>query len=469
MSAPTPFRTSLVTAPAQAQVAAAAQATAVKAAAPLAAQATAHAASQSTPAGCIDRAAEKLHRVACSFSRAEGDLSQLSLLIGDLVRVQCRDPSGWTYGRLEVPGATGLQGPEPRAERAGDAGWFPEGVLAEEVLEDHATSSQQVPGDTDMSLPLDSPATGASASLVEGGRSPRSTGRVSPRRTWTGVEEARLQEYEQKLYSSASQRRRVLTAQMAAQSGVLEEEEAVEAAQRVVSALEVQERRLRAEAAGMAGSSSQRLKDSWEAKLRAIEDKKEAAIGVAREARERLESERQAVDIARQQLRTEKHVASIAVEAVTRQRGRAKAAAERAAEILPLSMPPRGAGAPPPKSTASGIAFGGRARSHSSTRAGGGGVGARASPDTSAASRSESRRRCRPAPARRRPGDGRSASPLGRAKDSSADAQDALDAAEILQAKLAQIKNPALQRRCEALAADLVAAAKGNVELPVPN
>eukprot|EP00927_Polykrikos_kofoidii_P085695 TRINITY_DN9385_c3_g1_i1.p1 TRINITY_DN9385_c3_g1~~TRINITY_DN9385_c3_g1_i1.p1 ORF type:complete len:839 (-),score=202.87 TRINITY_DN9385_c3_g1_i1:94-2460(-) len=55
----------------------------------------------------------------------DDDPSQLSLVAGDLVRVQCRDASGWTYGRLECAAGS----PGSRANMVGAAGWFPEAVL----------------------------------------------------------------------------------------------------------------------------------------------------------------------------------------------------------------------------------------------------------------------------------------------------------------------------------------------------
>mmetsp|Transcript_60187 Transcript_60187/g.143463 ORF Transcript_60187/g.143463 Transcript_60187/m.143463 type:complete len:596 (-) Transcript_60187:23-1810(-) len=67
----------------------------------------------------------RLHRIAYTFVGVEGDTSQLSLAAGDLVRVQCHDPSGWTYGRLEcASGGGGVN------HRIGDSGWFPEALLA---------------------------------------------------------------------------------------------------------------------------------------------------------------------------------------------------------------------------------------------------------------------------------------------------------------------------------------------------
>lgn len=369
------------------------------------------------------------------------------------------------HGRLDAASRS-----TQRLERVGDFRRLPEAVSVKESLEDSGASAEQVVGGTDADRHFGSLAPGAAIESRGRIRVGRTASLLQPR-SWTGEEEAQLQEYEQKLYLSANQCRRALTAQTAAQSGVIEAEEALEAAQRVVAALEIQERRLEAEAVGMAGTKSQRCRDNWEAKLKSLADKKQAATSVVREARERLESERRAVDLAKQQLRTEKQVASIAIGAVTRQRGRAKAAAEHAAETLPLNMQLKSAGAPPPKSAGSGVAFGSRARSNSSGRGGGG--AARIGPQPPRGSRSESRRRCSPASARRISGNSRSASPSERRKESSANTLNALEAAEILQTKLAQIEpvsiSPALQRRCEALAADLLAAARRNEELPVHN
>jgi len=69
----------------------------------------------------------RLYRIAYTFVGVEGDSSQLSLAAGDLVRVQCHDASGWTYGRLEcASGGVKL----PGVHRVGASGWFPEALLA---------------------------------------------------------------------------------------------------------------------------------------------------------------------------------------------------------------------------------------------------------------------------------------------------------------------------------------------------
>mmetsp|Transcript_652 Transcript_652/g.2036 ORF Transcript_652/g.2036 Transcript_652/m.2036 type:complete len:542 (-) Transcript_652:106-1731(-) len=69
----------------------------------------------------------RLYRIAYTFVGVEGDSSQLSLAAGDLVRIQCHDASGWTYGRLEcASGGVKL----PGVHRVGASGWFPEALLA---------------------------------------------------------------------------------------------------------------------------------------------------------------------------------------------------------------------------------------------------------------------------------------------------------------------------------------------------
>ena len=69
-----------------------------------------------------------MYRVAFNFTGMEEDASQLSLGVGDIVRVQCRDPSGWTYGRLEVPAESHSDG---WSQRIGAAGWFPDAILCD--------------------------------------------------------------------------------------------------------------------------------------------------------------------------------------------------------------------------------------------------------------------------------------------------------------------------------------------------
>merc|ERR1712232_768711 len=79
-------------------------------------------ASGSASGSCPGSVVGKIYRVSCSFGAVEDDSSQMSLSEGDLVRVHCRDPSGWTFGRLECPCGSGATN---RASSVGKTGWFP--------------------------------------------------------------------------------------------------------------------------------------------------------------------------------------------------------------------------------------------------------------------------------------------------------------------------------------------------------
>lgn len=300
-------------------------------------------------------AAGKLYRVAYTFQGMEEDSSQLSLYAGDLVRVQCRDPSGWTYGRLECPSGVGASS---MRRTVGDAGWFPEALLEGEGVEGVSTDeysslrTQSVAEDAGggagtvgmlgglgglsvcregaqdelLSEPTATPTVpqacggGGDSSLFGFG------GDVVAEHGFAAVGEgARLQECEQKLAQSANVRRRTQAAWETAQISSAEAEQAVETAERVLASLETQERRCKAEAIAVAGSSSQSLKSNWEAKLQLLEQKKEVVSATLGAARDRLEVEKGAADAARTRLRSEKHAAAAALDAVSRQRGRAKA------------------------------------------------------------------------------------------------------------------------------------------------
>lgn len=299
-------------------------------------------------------AAGKLYRVAYTFQGMEEDSSQLSLNAGDLVRVQCRDPSGWTYGRLECASGVGASS----ARRAvGDAGWFPEallegdsveGVSADEGSGPRMQPAEDTPGSATGLLGglggltvcregaqedlLSEPT--ATPTVFTQGHSPATADSslfgfgcddaLEPALSAPG-EAARLQECEQKLAQSATVRRRTQAAWETAQISSAEAEQAVETAERVLASLETQERRCRAEAIAVAGSSSQSLKSNWEAKLQLLEQKKEVVSATLFAARDRLEVEKGAADAAKTRLRSEKQAAAAALEAVSRQRGRAKA------------------------------------------------------------------------------------------------------------------------------------------------
>jgi len=363
------------------------------------------------------------YRVAYNFAGTDEDSCQLSLRAGDTVRVQCHDPSGWTYGHLEFACASGGSSElsQQRGVRVGDAGWFPEALLGCEELEEVETTihkggghgaltlgrsgSAGVPGrstedpgaspagkrcssqqsfdrcHSNRSLAEDNQLNPASSRTSRGGRDCDALGKqdsalsLDEDSRWSGVDEARLQECEQRLASCAQSRRRYARDCESAQRCVSEAEVVAETAVRLLASLEEQERRCKAEASCAAGSNSTSLQKSAEARLRILAERREAAAQDLQSARERMEAERRNAAVARRKLRAEQQVASMTVEAVSRQRGRVKAAQQQQhqgpmqqaaspaicgslsspalAGSRPQSTLRQGAGSPPPSTVSS--------------------------------------------------------------------------------------------------------------------
>lgn len=326
------------------------------------------------------------YQVAFSFTGTEEDSSQLSLMTGDIVRVQCHDPSGWTYGRLElICMGCGSQ----RTSFVGDAGWFPEALMGCEEpeavrmspdLEEPSPATRKCGGQGNSSpvrsgsalIPgrsaearrcspaasrcssqqnldrchshrsfaednqfLPTSSRGSSKQrLSRGGRDREVLSKqasnisLEEETNRNGLEEgeAKLQECEQRLALCAQSRRRYARDCESAQRGASEAEVLAETTEKLLASLEEQERRCRAEASCAAGSNSNSLRERCEARLRMVLEKKEAALEELQVARDRVESERHNMMVAKRKLRIEQQAASNAVEAVSRQRGLVKAA-----------------------------------------------------------------------------------------------------------------------------------------------
>lgn len=304
------------------------------------------------------------HRVAHSFSAMPEDSSQLSLQAGDEVRVQCRDASGWTYGRLE---RTVSSGPEAQ-QLVGSAGWFPDALLGEETVLSQVRRAEQeglADGLQNVSAGRGSneeprggagqrssawEAAGQSPLVREAAEQPARGAALEPEAASSskpkpgaipqqiaaqedaeliGTEEVKLQQFEQRLASLARSRRTKLTACEAAERGMMEAETAVETAERLLASLEEQERRCHTEAPCLQGS----LRQNFESRLRLLEAKKEVAAATLRSAREKFVAERQSVDSARQRLKEDQAAASSVREAVARERAKAK--------VMPAPEDPR--------------------------------------------------------------------------------------------------------------------------------
>lgn len=142
----------------------------------------------------------------------------------------------------------------------------------------------------------------------------------------SGLEEAGVRAFEQRLAQCAQSRRRFARDCESAQRGASEAEIIVETTERLLVSLEEQERRCRAEASCVASSNSTSLRKSAEARLRILQEKKEAAAQELRMARERIEAEKRNALVAKRKLRLEQQAASSAMEAISRQRDRVRAA-----------------------------------------------------------------------------------------------------------------------------------------------
>lgn len=299
--------------------------------------------------------AGKIFRVAYSFNGMEDDSSQLSLMAGDFVRVQCRDASGWTYGRLECPSQ--CRG-GARSVCVGVAGWFPEAVLSDHSAEaeyeveakavalsglsttrNSMEAKQQVSSRSShsesMSYTLDAThAICVQACAPSSSRNPE----LDPAQQGQGLSrvervgakpfssERDLHDCERRLYECAISQQRYRGACETAARGAEESEAAAENAERLLASLEEKERKFKAEAPCVAGCGSPSLKHNWEARVRLLEVKKAVASGTLQSARKQLEAEKNAMGLARERLRFEQQVGSAAVEAVSRHRGHAKVA-----------------------------------------------------------------------------------------------------------------------------------------------
>lgn len=170
----------------------------------------------------------------------------------------------------------------------------------------------------------------------------------------SNVKDSRLQRCELRLATCARARQRNHGAREQADRASVEAETMVQSAHRVLVSLEEQERRCRAEAPCIAGSSSRSLRRNWEAKLRLLESKKEVAAANLFTARERLEAERQAAGAARQRLQSEQQVTLAAVASVSRHRSSASGSGPAAAPSTPAGSPSSCAAsrAPTPSQTA---------------------------------------------------------------------------------------------------------------------
>eukprot|EP00928_Gymnodinium_smaydae_P020003 TRINITY_DN17721_c0_g2_i3.p1 TRINITY_DN17721_c0_g2~~TRINITY_DN17721_c0_g2_i3.p1 ORF type:complete len:960 (+),score=136.87 TRINITY_DN17721_c0_g2_i3:108-2987(+) len=290
-------------------------------------------------AECISQ--YELNRVYFAFSASEEDASQLSLVVGDLVRVQCRDPSGWTYGHLDCHGEVeaALQ-----AERHKLSGWFPDAVLRGQPAESLDADRKQLEQASLSSVPLDE-ADEENFDKVQRPREkstrphvPELLGRLG--RNYVGPEDSRtlstvgaeetligltskgtgLHQSERRLAELARSRQRYLDDKESADRGTVDAELDVESAERVFSSMEEQARRCRAEAVGVAGSSSGSLRRNWETKLRLLEAKREVAASNLQHSRDRLAEERAAASAARRKLQDDQHQTLNAMEAVSRQR-----------------------------------------------------------------------------------------------------------------------------------------------------
>jgi hypothetical protein len=142
----------------------------------------------------------------------------------------------------------------------------------------------------------------------------------------TGLEEEKVRQCERRLERAARSKRRFLGACENAGKGTSEAEDAVEMSARVLAALEEQERKCRSEVACVASSTSSSMRQAAEAKLRALEVKKQNAYMNFIEAQERLHCERHAFGHLRDRYRSESQAAVVAVEALSRQRVRANTA-----------------------------------------------------------------------------------------------------------------------------------------------
>eukprot|EP00929_Paragymnodinium_shiwhaense_P009875 TRINITY_DN114258_c0_g1_i1.p1 TRINITY_DN114258_c0_g1~~TRINITY_DN114258_c0_g1_i1.p1 ORF type:complete len:995 (+),score=209.39 TRINITY_DN114258_c0_g1_i1:89-3073(+) len=302
----------------------------------------------------------RLYRVSFSFTGMKDDLSQLSLAIGDVVRVQCRDRSGWTYGALER-----LAGGQN--SHLGASGWFPDAVLGEETTvpegeEDAAESkalSTSYTGMTDALLlesleklrsSLTEPEKDACFSREGVPGSTRATssslqGAGETVGLLAGQEEMlELNRHERRLSDCARSRQRCLRAKQLAQKGILEATAQLETAERQLRAIEEQERNCSRVQSCVSASGSQSLRRNSEAKIRMLEHKKEVALRNVSAAQERLDAQRHAAHVARKELQAEQDAVLSAMEAVSRQRVGSAVSSSR------LSSRRDSAGAPPPQS-----------------------------------------------------------------------------------------------------------------------
>mmetsp|Transcript_142821 Transcript_142821/g.252102 ORF Transcript_142821/g.252102 Transcript_142821/m.252102 type:complete len:837 (+) Transcript_142821:46-2556(+) len=395
-----------------------------------------------------------LYRVACKFEAIEGDATQLSLARDDLVYVQCHDPSGWTYGRLEC---TSEQAVANRASALGTAGWFPSALLASymplgTVRTRSPESQRRSPDDIEPELAPEpqttarstttlllsprsgtstrcssaqntarntapapqpvsagdaatpvapaaekeqpdssrpgshrrrkpTPTRGASWSPGRGHRRERQelpavalrisaeggvweapTREVSPARlryerlrAESSDDQDRLQKCEKLLYDTAILQQRQLGMLQSAGRSTCQAEEAVEHAERLLAAMEMQEKRCRAEASCVASSSSSSLRQGVQSRLYALEAKKEAALMNLQAAKQRLEYEKMAFDAVRDQMRSEREAAVAVVEGLAQHRMRVNSASRERldsySDMLASAHPSSGSRHQSPQST----------------------------------------------------------------------------------------------------------------------
>jgi len=341
---------------------------------------------RSTTGGSV---AGNMYQVASSFSAVEDDSTQLSLLAGDLIRVHCRDASGWTFGRLECPcgGET-----SKRSSCVGKMGWFPEAVLLvseeekENVKDGRACADlEQAPKEDDIKSgcasskkvleasnavleeslrektsrspsqslkkePLAESSQGVWCDIGDTGSTPKKTAlsrpaleelteNLDPLDRLAAAEEQKIRQCEGRLADAARARRRYLGAFETAGRGATEAADEIETAEKRLAALEEQARKCRAEVACVASSTSCSMKQAADAKLRALEARKENANINLIAAQERLGQERHILGVARDRSHAESQAAAAAVEALSRQRSLASTAIRNVVQSSGILQP----------------------------------------------------------------------------------------------------------------------------------
>lgn len=322
--------------------------------------------------------AGKLYRVSYTFSVNDEESSQLPLVAGDIVRVQCYDPSGWTYGRLECTSGSG--GSSGQSNRVGSAGWFPEALLADDDVAEPALQGQEPQQTQSATFPRSGPqgSTGGSIDARQQKQQQKQQRREQHREQhreaqvpslgrpqgchsegrkdfamdseidvtelglglpeedsegWGGGldENASAKHH---AFSLAPRRRHEGTPTQSSVNSTSEAEANLEMAERTLVSLEEQDRRCKAEIAGADSSgNSGNVQQVLEARLKLLEAKKQVAAINLVAARERVESERISLVMAKQKRCSKAQGASVEVEG-----GSNRPRARRAA-IIPAQQP----------------------------------------------------------------------------------------------------------------------------------